>query len=52
MTREKLLADVWGMDFDPGTNVVDVCVRRLRKKLGAAAPIVTARKVGYRLLVD
>ncbi len=52
VTREKLLADVWGMDFDPGTNVVDVCVRRLRKKLGAAAPIVTARKVGYSLLVD
>jgi DNA-binding response OmpR family regulator len=52
VTREKLLADVWGMDFDPGTNVVDVCVRRLRKKLGAAAPIVTARNVGYSLLVD
>ena len=52
VTREMLLAEVWGMDFDPGTNVVDVCVRRLRKKLGAAAPIVTARNVGYSLLVD
>jgi len=49
VTRQKLLADVWGMDFDPGTNVVDVCVRRLRKKLGPAAPIVTARNAGYLL---
>lgn len=47
VTRERLLAEVWGIDFDPGTNVVDVCVRRLRKKLGPAAPIVTARNVGY-----
>ncbi|MDX6664342.1 MAG: two-component system, OmpR family, response regulator [Solirubrobacteraceae bacterium] len=46
-TRERLLAEVWGIDFDPGTNVVDVCVRRLRKKLGPDAPIETVRNVGY-----
>jgi DNA-binding response OmpR family regulator len=32
--KDKLLATVWGYDFDPGSNVVDVCVRRLRSKLG------------------
>ena len=31
MSRERLLSDVWGYSFDPGSNVVDVCVRRLRK---------------------
>ena len=31
--REELLHDVWGLDFDPGSNVVEVCVRRLRDKL-------------------
>jgi DNA-binding response OmpR family regulator len=36
-------------DFDPGSNVVEVCVRRLRQKLGAGAPIETARNAGYRL---
>lgn len=46
-TRERLLEEVWGIDFDPGTNVVDVCVRRLRKKLGPDAPIHTVRNVGY-----
>ncbi len=45
--REHLLEEVWGIDFDPGTNVVDVCVRRLRKKLGPTAPIETVRNVGY-----
>jgi two-component system OmpR family response regulator len=45
-TREELLDDVWGYSFDPGTNVVDVYVRRLRRKLGAAA-IETVRNVGY-----
>ena len=34
MSRERLLSEVWGYSFDPGSNVVDVCVRRLRKKLG------------------
>jgi len=47
-TREELLADVWGIGFDPGTNVVDVYVRRLRGKL-AANSIETIRNVGYRL---
>lgn len=47
-SREELLADVWGIGFDPGTNVVDVYVRRLRKKL-MADTIETVRNVGYRL---
>jgi DNA-binding response OmpR family regulator len=48
VSRERLLAAVWGYHFDPGSNVVDVCVRRLRKKLGADAPIQTVRHAGYR----
>ena len=47
LSRERLLAEVWGYHFDPGSNVVDVCVRRLRKKLGAGAPIETVRHAGY-----
>ncbi|HEY5100858.1 MAG TPA: response regulator transcription factor [Gaiellaceae bacterium] len=49
ISRERLLADVWGYDFDPGSNVVDVCVRRLRQKLGPDAHIETVRHAGYRL---
>ena len=49
ISRERLLADVWGYDFDPGSNVVDVCVRRLRRKLGPDAHIETIRHAGYRL---
>lgn len=49
VTRERLLSDVWGYHFDPRSNVVDVCVRRLRQKLGAKAPIETVRHGGYRL---
>jgi len=49
VSRERLLAEVWGYGFDPGSNVVDVCVRRLRKKLGPDAPIETVRNAGYRL---
>jgi DNA-binding response OmpR family regulator len=49
VSRERLLADVWGYCFDPGSNVVDVCVRRIRKKLGPEAAILTVRNVGYRL---
>ena len=45
-TREELLAAVWGYAFDPGTNVVDVYVRRLRAKLGADA-VETVRSIGY-----
>lgn len=50
ISRERLLSDVWGYSFDPGSNVVDVCVRRLRKKLGPEAPIETVRHAGYRLV--
>jgi len=49
ISRERLLAEVWGYSFDPGSNVVDVCVRRLRRKLGPDAPIETIRHAGYRL---
>jgi DNA-binding response OmpR family regulator len=49
VSRERLLSEVWGYHFDPRSNVVDVCVRRLRKKLGAQAPIETVRHGGYRL---
>ena len=49
ISRERLLADVWGYGFDPGSNVVDVCVRRLRRKLGPDSPIETVRHAGYRL---
>ena len=47
LTREQLLAHVWGYDFDPGSNVVDVYVGYLRKKVGTQA-IDTVRGVGYR----
>jgi two-component system copper resistance phosphate regulon response regulator CusR len=49
VSRERLLSEVWGYHFDPGSNVVDVCVRRLRKKLGSRAPIETVRHAGYRV---
>ncbi|GAA1257790.1 response regulator transcription factor [Oryzihumus leptocrescens] len=45
--RDELLHDVWGLDFDPGSNVVEVCVRRLRHKLAPNPPIETIRRVGY-----
>ncbi len=48
VSRERLLAEVWGYDFDPKSNVVDVCVRRLRRRLGPDAPIETVRNAGYR----
>lgn len=48
LSREQLLSHVWGYDFDPGSNVVEVYVRALRKKLGDAA-IETVRGMGYRL---
>ena len=49
VSRERLLSEVWGYHFDPGSNVVDVCVRRLRKRLGPDAPIETVRNAGYRV---
>jgi two-component system copper resistance phosphate regulon response regulator CusR len=47
-TREELLKEVWGCQFDPGTNVVDVGIRRLRCKLGPDV-VATIRNVGYAL---
>lgn len=44
--RDELLHDIWGLHFDPGSNVIDVCVRRLRSKLGDP-PIETVRGAGY-----
>ncbi len=51
-SRAELLADVWGMTFDPGSNVVDVCVRRLRAKLDNPDRVETVRNVGYRFIED
>ena len=48
VSRQRLLSEVWGFDFDPRSNVVDVCVRRLRRQLGPDAPIETVRNAGYR----
>ncbi|MGI5283581.1 response regulator transcription factor [Nonomuraea polychroma] len=50
LTREQLLSHVWGFDFDPGSNVVDVYVRYLRRKIGADR-IETVRGTGYRMRV-
>jgi two-component system, OmpR family, copper resistance phosphate regulon response regulator CusR len=49
LAREQLLSHVWGYDFDPGSNVVDVYVRYLRRKVGAER-IETVRGMGYRLV--
>lgn len=52
VSRATLLQSVWGVDFDPGTNVVDVHIRRLRKKLDDPfeAPLIqTVRGAGYAL---
>src|SRR3954466_15087607 len=52
LSREQILSAVWGYDFDPGTNVVEVYVGYLRRKLSASggpARIETLRSVGYRL---
>jgi len=48
LSREQLLSHVWGYDFDPGSNVVDVYVRYLRRKLGDGV-IETVRGMGYRI---
>jgi len=52
LSREQILRAVWGYDYDPGTNVVDVYIGYLRRKLrdadGSRMPIVTVRSVGYR----
>ena len=49
LSRQQLLSRVWGLDFDPGSNVVDVYVRYLRSKLGPGI-IETVRGAGYRLV--
>jgi DNA-binding response OmpR family regulator len=54
LSREQILNAVWGYDFDPGTNVVEVYVGYLRRKLARPdnpAPIETVRSVGYRFAV-
>jgi DNA-binding response OmpR family regulator len=55
-SRKKILAHVWEIDFDPETNVVDVCIQRIKRKLGrkndsAPLPIESVRGVGYRIRV-
>lgn len=56
LSRQQILSDIWGYDFDPGSNLVDVYVRHLRRKVGrrgaASLTIATVRSVGYRLEVD
>jgi DNA-binding response OmpR family regulator len=55
LAREQILRAVWGYDYDPGTNVVDVYIGYLRRKLSSAGgptPIVTVRSVGYRFDAD
>jgi DNA-binding response OmpR family regulator len=52
LSREQILSSVWGYQHDPATNVVDVYIGYLRRKLagpGDPAPIFTVRRVGYRL---
>jgi len=51
LSREQLLSRVWGIQFDPGSNVVDVYISLLRKKLGEEV-IETVRGVGYRIATD
>ena len=51
LSREQLLSHVWGYDFDPGSNIVDVYVGYLRKKLGKER-IASVRGMGYRLERD
>lgn len=54
-TRTQILEHVWGYDFDPSTNIIDVCIQRIRKKIvsigvaaGEESPIESVRGVGYR----
>ncbi len=51
LSRERLLSSVWGLHFDPGSNVVEVFVGRLRSKLGDEV-VETVRKEGYRVAVE
>ena len=50
LTRDQLLEDIWGYDFDGETRTVDVHVRTLRQKLGTCGALIeTVRGVGYRM---
>ena len=49
VSRDSIMSSAWGASCDPRSNVVDVCVRRLRRKLGGNAEIVTVRHGGYRI---
>ena len=57
-SRQQILKNVWGISFNPETNVVDVCIQRIRKKLNRQArdgklfPIETIRGVGYRFRLE
>ena len=56
-SRQQILKHVWEINFDPETNVVDVCVRRIKRKLERgsqkmASPIESVRGVGYRLKLE
>jgi DNA-binding response OmpR family regulator len=56
-SRKQILKHVWNIDFDPETNVVDVCVRRIRRKLSRQSDvgdelIESVRGVGYRLKTE
>ena len=49
-TRPEILREVFGYDFDPGTNVIDVHVAHLRRKLAASTAVIhTVRGLGYRI---
>ena len=48
MSKEQLLNRVWGYDYDPGSNIIEVYIRHLRKKFGSDY-IETVRGMGYRL---
>jgi DNA-binding response OmpR family regulator len=56
-TRKQILKHVWSIDFDPQTNVVDVCIQRIKKKLTSATtqqvdfPIEAIRGVGYKIKI-
>jgi len=52
LTREKLLADVWGMDHPGETRTVDVHIRKLREKMGETQRIQTVKGVGYKFITD
>lgn len=55
LSRDRMLSSVWGVNEDPMTNVVDVYIARLRRKLTGAGPdglIETVRGQGYRVVAD